>query len=698
MMPEISERERDSILAGLDSSDDELRRLAVERVLELPNREAIRHLVSSLGDSSWRVRKASVERLVASGEPGVVADALIAAFSDGENPGRRNSAVEALVAIGPSVVPQLVDSLDNNDADIRKLIVDTIAGIGDQLGQLAMIDSLGDLDPNVSAAAADALGAIGGVGAESALLTCAIDTGKEQLLRLSSLRSLANLEIAVGVPDLREVLEDPVLAAAGYRLLGNLDDTLAIECLLKGLEGRSRAGRDSAMEALLRVLSRRDGIELESLATQIREAARSLPRLLASAIERLPDVDLATQLTLVQFLGLVGEPECVIAILEAGRDEAIAEIAHATLAELGDVSEIAIDRSWERLDSVMRRDACHLLGGTAGPRAIERLLESLDAADGEQRSAAAEALAACGCAEALAPLFRRLERSARHEDLEAEEECLVLVNALVALCTGSGSLDESLQTELVELISSSLEGADASVRLENARVLGRIGRPEDTEMVTSLLKDPSADVRRAAVEALSRISVDSDCEPLRLALADESYLVRIAAAQALVASARENSRNDLERLVHDEDWRVRSATLRAIGVQDCVGLTREDKFALIQSGLEDVGAVCLAAIEALTRLGGAEAAGCVSSLLSHSEPELVQAAVDCLGSHGDQEKLLELLPLVSHPNWAVRADVIAVLADRRVAKALPSILPRLETEQDAFVRDAILLGLKRLEA
>jgi HEAT repeat protein len=698
MIQEMSERERDSILAGLESSDDELRRLAVERVLELPIRDAIRHLVSSLGDSSWRVRKAAVERLVASGESGIVADALIAAFSDGENPGRRNSAVAALVAIGPSVVPQLVDSLDNNDTDVRKLIVDTIAGIGDQLGQLAMINSLGDPDPNVSAAAADALGAIGGVGAESALLTCAIDSSNDQLLRLSSLRSLANLEITIGVPDLRQVLEDPVLAPAGYRLLGNLDDALAIECLLKGLEGRSRAARDSAMEALLRVLSRRDGVELEFLASQIREVARSLPRLLASAIERLPDVDLATQLTLVQFLGLVGEPECVISILEAGRDEAIAEVVHATLAQLGDVCEIAIDRGWERLDCAMRRDACRLLGETAGPRAIERLFESLESTDTEQRSTAAEALAACGCTEALAPLFRRLELSASHEDIEAEDECIVLVNALVALCTGPGSSDGSLQAEVVALISASLEGADESVRLENARVLGRIGRPEDTDMVTSLLKDPSADVRRAAVEALSRISVGGDCEALRLALADESYLVRIAAAQALVVSTRENSRDDLERLMHDEDCRVRSATLRAIGAHDCVGLTREDKFALLESGLEDVGAVSLAAIEALTQLGGIEAASCASSLLAHSESELVQAAVGCLGSHADQEKLLELLPLVSHPNWAVRADVIAVLAERRVARALPSILRRLETEQDAFVRDAILLGLRRLEA
>ena len=72
--------------------------------------------------------------------------------------------------------------------------------------------------------------------------------------------------------------------------------------------------------------------------------------------------------------------------------------------------------------------------------------------------------------------------------------------------------------------------------------------------------------------------------------------------------------------------------------------------------------------------------------------------MDCLGTHANQEDLLNLIPLVSHPNWAVRADAITVLADRRVERALPSILRRLESEQDDFVRNAILMGLKRLEA
>ena len=47
-------RDRDSILQDLASADEELRRLAVERLVLLPADEAIPQLVARLGDPSWR--------------------------------------------------------------------------------------------------------------------------------------------------------------------------------------------------------------------------------------------------------------------------------------------------------------------------------------------------------------------------------------------------------------------------------------------------------------------------------------------------------------------------------------------------------------------------------------------------------------------------------------------------------------------
>ncbi|MCP5044274.1 MAG: hypothetical protein GY944_24865 [bacterium] len=698
MSTSLVDRERESILAGLSSSDDELRRLSVERLLALPVGEALGHLVVSLGDVSWRVRKAGVERLVACSETALVADALLAALADGENPGRRNAAVEALVCIGPEVLPRLVAELASGDVDVRKLLVDTIAGIGHEDGRDAMIATLEDSDPNVRAAAADALGAIGGESAVPCLRVCAIDPMQDQLVRLSALHALVHLDATVRVEELAAVFDDPVLAAAGCRLLGNLDDESATARLLKGLGEGYRATREAAMDSLLRMLSRRDGAEAAALERQIREAARAHSDATASTIDRLADADLATRLVIVQFLGIVGDPDSVIPILESGRDEAIAEVAIATLARLGETSERAVDRAWEQLDSALRCEACRLLGRTGGERAIERLLEALDASDVAQRTAAANALATCAAQRALEPLVRRLGLAARDDDFEAEEECVVLVDAIVDVCTGGpGNPEESLVAQAVELLASRLEGGNEINRQAIANVLGRIGREQDTPLVASLMKDSSAEVRRAAVDALSRFGAAGSAEPLRLAMADESHLVRIAAAMALARSTQPDVRADLEGLLQDEDWRVRAATLRAVGSRQGGALGVDDKLTLIESGLGDHGAVCMAAVEALAEVGGESAARIAASLLDRAEPEIVQAAVSCIGRHGDGEQLQRLLPLVSHDHWAVRAEAIQVLAERRHARGLPSILRRLETERDSFVRDAILHGLKRLE-
>ena len=128
----LDARDRASIVGDLESEDAELRRLAIERSRTLPWDEAIRLLVDRLGDASWRVRKAAVERLVACPDSACTAEALIGALGDGENPGRRNAAVEALVACGARVVPHLVAAMTDRDGDVRKLVVDALAGIRDE--------------------------------------------------------------------------------------------------------------------------------------------------------------------------------------------------------------------------------------------------------------------------------------------------------------------------------------------------------------------------------------------------------------------------------------------------------------------------------------------------------------------------------------------------------------------------------------
>lgn len=701
-MMNFDERDRESVLRDLDSSDEEVRRLAVERVEMLSAADVVPCLVERLGDSSWRVRKTAVERLVSWPDTDSAAEALIAALADGENPGRRNAAVEALTSYGAAVVPHLIAATVVEDVDVRKFAVDALAGIGDPSSTDALVARLDDPDANVRGAAADALGAVGGERAVRALRTTATSESQEALVRFSALHALAALEVPLRASELAGVLADPILRTGGLALLGCIDDDPeALEVLIKGLASKSRAPREAAERSLLRLLSRTDGVPADRIIERIRAAAQDSPEIVSNTIERLEDADLPTKLVLIQFLGLLRNARAVVPVLLTGRDEALSEVALAALQSMGEMVEESIDSAWTDLDAEAKRDACVLFGNTHGERSASRLVAALEDGDPMIRTAAARSLGERGLAGALVPLIHRLEECALDEDIDAEEERVAVTGALIAII-GAGDdagADGALADRAIELLTALLGGAADGVRLAVATVLGRIGRPEDLEVVTLLLKDASAEVRRAAVEALSRLDPGSAAEPLRLAIADESPIVRIAAAGALGASDRGELFEDLRRLADDEDERVRATAVEVLGKRflgDADPQRRAAAMAVMHAARDDEAPVALAVIDAAREIGVAAATHVVPLLRRH-EPEVVREAVRYLGAHADGRELDAIVPLVSHPDWSVRAEAIQVLADRTVRNALPAILRRLELEQDEFVRSVTLRALDRLE-
>lgn len=693
----FDERDRRSVLDDLASADAEARRLAVERVVALPPGEAVALLVERLGDPSWRVRKAVVERLVALPDVETCAERLVEALGDGENPGRRNAASEALIHCGARAVPALVRAIHSPDADVRKLAVDTLAGIADPRTESALVGVLADPDPNVRAAAVDALGVLGGRAGQRALRERAFCADEERLVRLAALRALALLDVSLPAEELGLLLEDALLRPAALDLLGRSED-VAAPVLIKWLACDSRSSRMAAARSLVRLLAHSDAWELARLGEEIRDAAASLP-VVDDAIAALGEADLATQLVAVQFLGIVREPRAVVPILRAARDEALLEVCLATLEELGPLAEAALDRAWSSLDPDGRRDACRFLGLRSGTAGEAHLLEALDDEQPELRTAAMRAVARRRLASALPLLLRRLERCVDADEIEVEEETAALVDALVALAGGTSAGATADRNPTLDALVERLAGAPEGVRLAAATVLGRVGGDRNGGTVELLLKDPSARVRRAAVETLARLDSGTAAEPLRLALADEVAEVRIAAASALGAAASDAVIGDLERLADDPDLRVRAAAVRAVGrrLRGCQDRSlRGRALVRIEAALDDEGLVALAAVEALREVGG-RAARSARRVLRRPEPELVKEAVACLAAHADEAELAQVVPLLAHADWSVRAEVVSVLAARRFARGVPAILRRLETEQDEFVRAEILRALQRLE-
>jgi HEAT repeat protein len=700
----MDSRDRESITKDLENTDEEIRRLAVERLTLLPSAEAIPVLVERLGDSSWRVRKAAIDRLAESAECSETTRRLVAALADGNSTNRRNAALEALMRCGRKAVPILVEASHDQDADVRKQVVDALGGIGDESAAGRLVEMLADPDPNVRGAAADALGAIGSPSSASSLLAVA-NQDEEDLVRLSALYALVRMEVPVAASDVADPLGASMLRPAAYALLGHSEDPDAVEWLLKGTIDRSWRCREASFEALLRWVARSDAAETAQLTSRIGNAVASAPEVLSDALEHLSSAGLQTRLTLVQFLGLLKRPDTVIPILLAGHDEALAEIVISTLESFGTVVEEILDEAWESFEADARRLCCDLLGRVGGETAQTRLITTLLDPDAELRIAAVRALGRRGRASALPTLVRRLEAAVIEDVEEAEEgEVDAVTEAIVAIAGLQRASKSEVIDQAIELLSSRREGAEERFRLAVARTMGRIGRPEDATAVGFMMSDPSASVRRAAVEALARLACGEVPEPLRMALADEDPVVRIAAASALGASDDPHFVEDLASLAGDEDARVRAAVMRALGRGAAAVRKRNPEseavskaLIVLSAALRDKGTVAMAALEALAALGGPEAAQLATGMLGEQDPEMVKVAVECIRAHGTAESLRDLFPLISHEHWLVRAEVIQTLSDRGLERAVPAILRWLDKEQDDFVRDTIFRALKRLE-
>lgn len=694
----MDERERDGILRDLASGDDELRRLAVERLVLLPPGEALPRLVAQLGDASWRVRKAAVERLAALPEPAAVCAALVEALADGENPGRRNAALEALVRLGAAVLPGLLVASADPDPDVRKQVVDALAGIAEGGAAARLVELLADSDPNVRGAAADSLGAVGRADTAPALAR-AVEEDPERLVRLSALRSLAHLEWAPPTAALEGALGDSLLRAATLALLGFSDEPAALDALLKGLGAGSRAASEAAMEGLLRQVARRSSGEADELAGRVREAALGTPEVVERALERLEGGELQARLQRVQFLGLLRSDAVVLPLLRAGRDEVLTDVVLATLESFGVAAERVVVEHFGELDADERVLACEALGRGGSEAGTRRLLEALAQPDSVLRATAARALGRRRSPEALDALVARFEAAAASAEEGEGDELALLAEAIAAVAEPSVAGSAALAPRAVRLVCARLADGPEAYRAAAAELLGRLGVAAESESLALLVSDPSAAVRRAALEALAARSLDCLPEALRLACADEAAAVRIAAANALAASRDGTALDHLARLARDEEPAVRAAALRALGTPAAEADPPGDgrRLALLERGAAEGGPVAMAALESLRELGDPRAAAIAAPLLAADAPELVRTAAACLGRVAEPRELEALLPLLGHESWAVRAEAIRVLGERGVQKAIPALLRRLEEERDEFVRDTMLRALERLE-
>jgi HEAT repeat protein len=233
------------------------------------------------------------------------------------------------------------------------------------------------------------------------------------------------------------------------------------------------------------------------------------------------------------------------------------------------------------------------------------------------------------------------------------------------------------------------------VRENAAKALVRVASKYGVPALRRLLKDEDSSVRGDAAEALGRVGSKDDAPALRDLLNDKVGLVRYNAAKALGRVGSKDDAPALRRLLKDEDSSVRSAAAEALGR---VG-SKDDAPALRDLLKDKMIDVCRAAAKALGRVGSKYDAPALRDLLKNIESFVRREAAEAVGrvkTPQDEEEIRHL------KTQYIAACLAAVEALGRVgskddAPALRNLLKDdLLKDEDRSVRRAAAKALGRI--
>ena len=678
----------EEISAAFNSEDPEQRRRAVESLRELGSEidAPARYVLRALGDDDWRVRKQAIEVAIALAPSADLLQGLVPVLLPGDNVGLRNAAVEALGAYGQAAVDALVQQIPALDADGRKLAAEALARTSLPSALDALKPLLTDGDPNVRAAALDAIATVGICAVSEAfeiLSGFLRSTGEEAFVRLCALDGINRLGSLLPWRAIEGMLEDPVLERSALSAAGRSAHPEALSALLRAFE-RARGGGVSAVLAALVEYAR--AFAQNHLLLRAETPSRAVAaRLLALSLPSNDDL-----------------PSRKAALIVAGAlgVEQIAPIAAEALSDARLLAEA--DESLSLL----------------GPRAVPALLE---------RAAHADPDTCAACIEIVTSLAD--EKSAPAAVLEIRKWLASAAPVVVRAGLGSITLlgDESCFVAVNPWLSneetaSAAETALAALALrypESARKLARAAGSEgdeahaaavihtalptpiratiadDVAYLSALLSNPTKAVRRAALAGLGNAGSELGTDAAAFALTDEEPEVRHAAVVALSRlrtseGALSGFGKLLELVEKSDDQELVAAALGALGESGdprVLGVLRP----LVRNAPP---MVAVAAIEALARVPDARRVDALIEGLSHGESEVVKASMLALGDTIDLRVLAHFGTCLDHEAWDVRRLSADMLGRAGGEPAVALLRGRLAVEDNPLVQEAISRALE----
>lgn len=484
-----------------------------------------------------------------------------------------------LVVVGTEAqVPALVKMLDNPEtAEIARYTLDAIPGeastaalrgaverlegtplVGainslgirrdaESVGALAGL--LSDPNPQVIAAAAEALGKIGTIEATAALMKTKVPDAAQTALHNAHLQCAERLAAAGDSAGAAAIYQQVWTSdgPAGRRMAGlvGLADVAAEQAaplmmesfdaddpLLRGTAVRL-ASQLSGANVTAALVERLDELDAAGQVLLLGVLAERADRSAASAVaKRLDHEDEAVRIAAIEAMGNLGDASTVerlakVASASGGAIQYAARTSLARLAGMGvDTKLIAMAAEG---DSAVRMEAFRALAGRSTVEATPVLIKSATDNDVQIRVAAFGALAAVAQADSYAKLVELLVAASTANEAAAAERAVV--------ATGN-RLDEP--AERLRPVVAALGKATAQAKVPLLRVLGGFGGAEAIGAVRVQIADADPAVQDAAVRALAGWpDVSASGDLLKIAESSDNPIHRILALRGYMRLVRE---------------------------------------------------------------------------------------------------------------------------------------------------------------
>ena len=659
---------------AMASEDAETRRLALRAIAEELPEGSAEHLLRGLGDPDWRVRKeaarATAQVAVALG----MLPALVGAIAQGENVGLRNAALEVVETLGEAAEAALVAAIPASIGPSRKFLVEALGGARGASATAVLSEASEDDDPNVAAAALDALARVGGPIAERALRKRLASSDPFQ--RLAALDGLNRLAAVVPMAELQPLLGDRLVRRVALPSLGRSRAAEAIAPLVDALAEPSASVIDTALLALTRLAT-----DAPPLAALIAERVSVVPMRARAAMrqalgeDRPRDVRIAA----ARVVALARDLDGLAGIVALIVDDALPPDVLEALSSWGEQAAPMLLALAEHSEGARRAVALELAGDLApldGPLAERVRLAMRDALRDPAPSvaaAAARSLARFGTAGDV-PALVALAESAPGDVARASGESL---SALVS--RAADAVDRAVSdTQLAGHGGSALVG-----------VVATLGGPHALERLRAALSSDDVATRRAALEALAQVPTHQAAELAAMALADEDVDVQTTAASALGSMRDEPARSvaveSLRLALASDSPRVQAAAARALGVlgdASAVESLRE----LVRSRAPGVAT---AALEALRAIHDPTLDNLLVESLGHLDTEVVKQALLAIHEQGGARAVSRLAVALAHAHWDVRRLAATLLGGLGTAESRAMLAAHRATETDDLVRSTI---------